>query len=154
MPPACPPSSFLWIRCWRESEVMFWSHRGKGQRYKSPFQLSLRDRAGYVIAWGNRWHRTTPYIIRLYANTSPSPVTFTQSSAMPIPQLWLHPNFVLMCRSVGSAHYLCDVLQGSGPNSGCTYIVQCEDYLPHCWLSEYCSTSRFIFSLGAQMTLS
>lgn len=62
---------FFSIGCLWESEVMFLVPLRKRATLQVPFQLSLRDRSGYVIAWGNKWHRTRPYIIRLYANTSP-----------------------------------------------------------------------------------
>ena len=70
-----------------ESEVMFLVPSRKRATLQVPFQLSLRDRSSYVIAWGNKWHRTRPYIIRLYANTSPQPLTFTQSWAFHISRL-------------------------------------------------------------------
>lgn len=78
---------FLSLGCFWESEVMFLVPTRKRATLQVPFQLSLRDRSGYVIAWGNKWHRTRPYIIRLYANTSPQQLTFTQSWGFYISQL-------------------------------------------------------------------
>lgn len=75
------PLSPHWLLVGVRGYVFSPTEKGKRATLQVPFQLSLRDRSGCVIAWGNKWHRTRPCIIRLYANTSPQPLTFTQSWA-------------------------------------------------------------------------